>query len=103
MPGFAAGVVLWAFIVPLYASALNARMVQSRRWLARRVARFELACMTDSVTSVLNRYGFMTVLGERRVSHHSDALRLLDLDGFKAVNDACGHAAGVMLPATWCW
>lgn len=97
MPGFAVGVVLTAILVPLYASALNARMAQAKRRLARRAARFELACMTDSMTGVLNRYGFMTALGERRAIQHSGALMLLDLDGFKAVNDACGHAAGDMV------
>ena len=99
MPGIAAGIVLSAIMVPLYASALNARLAQAKRRLARRAARFELACMTDSVTGVLNRYGFMTAFGERsaRDSQRSGALMLLDLDGFKAVNDACGHAAGDMV------
>ena len=99
VPGFAAGVVLSVVLVPLYASALNARMAQAKRRLARRAARFELASMTDSVTGVLNRYGFMSALGERgaRAGRHSGALMLLDLDGFKAVNDACGHAAGDMV------
>lgn len=100
-PGLALGLVLSILIVPLYASALNARMARAKRTLERRAARFELASMTDSVTGALNRHGFMNVLNERAGAMHSTrdsgALMLLDLDGFKAVNDACGHAAGDMV------
>jgi diguanylate cyclase (GGDEF)-like protein len=100
-PSLALGLVLSILIVPLYASALNARMARAKRTLERRAARFELASMTDSVTGALNRHGFMSILNERagaiRSTRTSGALMLLDLDGFKAVNDACGHAAGDMV------
>jgi diguanylate cyclase (GGDEF)-like protein len=99
LPAISAGIVLSIVLIPLYASALNARMAEAKRRLERRAARFELACMTDSVTGVLNRYGFLNALNERnaRAGQSPGALMLLDLDGFKAINDTCGHAAGDMV------
>jgi diguanylate cyclase (GGDEF)-like protein len=100
-PSLALGLVLSILIVPLYASALNARMARAKRTLERRAARFELASMTDSVTGALNRHGFMSILNDRAMRStcgvSASALMLLDLDGFKAVNDSCGHAAGDMV------
>lgn len=98
-PALALGLVLSILIVPLYASALNARMARAKRTLERRAARFERESMTDSVTGALNRHGFMAALNERtmRSARGAGALMLLDLDGFKAVNDSCGHAAGDMV------
>ncbi len=48
----------------------------------------------DSLSGLLNRHGLLDVL-ERSDSYASTtSLYLIDLDGFKAVNDAWGHAIG---------
>jgi diguanylate cyclase (GGDEF)-like protein len=71
--------------------AENARLRADR-------AAFELLCHEDPLTGVLNRRGFERDLG--RAIAYADryatpaALLLLDLDGFKAINDRHGHAAG---------
>jgi diguanylate cyclase (GGDEF)-like protein len=68
-----------------------------RRELAR-------ASRTDHLTGCLNRRGFhehvLSELARAFRSSHPVALVLVDLDGFKAVNDAHGHAAGDEL---LCW
>jgi len=46
----------------------------------------------DPLTGVPNRRAFMTALNEALVA--GGALLFIDLDGFKAVNDSLGHAAG---------
>ena len=52
----------------------------------------------DDLTGIANRAGFNTMLDARmeqaRVTGEPLALLLIDLDGFKAVNDRCGHLAG---------
>ena len=60
--------------------------------------RFEHLSRHDSLTGVANRRGLIAEL-ERRVAHagrHDEqgAVLVIDLDGFKAINDAGGHAAG---------
>jgi diguanylate cyclase (GGDEF)-like protein len=53
---------------------------------------------TDPLTGLLNRNGFLAAATrERAIADRSRtplALALLDLDGFKQVNDRLGHAAG---------
>ncbi|MFO1183922.1 MAG: EAL domain-containing protein [Bauldia sp.] len=52
----------------------------------------------DSLTQLPNRRNFFSTLNERlteaRLSGRSLVIGLIDLDGFKPVNDAFGHAAG---------
>lgn len=52
----------------------------------------------DSLTGLLNRRHFMSVLSDRiervRGGHSGGAVLMVDLDGFKSVNDEHGHVAG---------
>jgi diguanylate cyclase (GGDEF)-like protein/PAS domain S-box-containing protein len=68
----------------------------------RREARLRQLAERDPLTGLHNRRSFLQVLRERlawleRPERRTDAewtLMLLDLDGFKDVNDTCGHADG---------
>jgi diguanylate cyclase (GGDEF)-like protein len=69
-----------------------------RALLARRLAEAEALADHDSLTGVLNHRAFMREL-HRTMSEverykSSAAVLYLDLDGFKAINDRYGHAAG---------
>lgn len=48
----------------------------------------------DPLTSLPNRDALRARLGESTANHMPAALLMLDLDGFKYVNDTLGHAAG---------
>lgn len=55
----------------------------------------ERAAAHDPLTGLLNRAGFANRFAEIAESNEAPgALLIIDLDGFKAVNDAHGHAAG---------
>lgn len=53
---------------------------------------------TDSLTGIANRAAFDRALDEAMTRAHADGtpllLALVDLDGFKAINDTLGHTAG---------
>ena len=49
---------------------------------------------TDVVTGLANRLAFETAMGELSAAAIPFGIVILDLDRFKAVNDAFGHAAG---------
>lgn len=48
----------------------------------------------DQLTGLLNRRGFTEMLEQMSAAHDDGCLILLDLDGFKSVNDAFGHKSG---------
>ncbi len=72
--------------------------VASARSLHDRFGREEEASRTDPLTGLLNRRGFLEAgdgaLVRGRRSGRPLAIVLADLDHFKRVNDALGHAAG---------
>jgi diguanylate cyclase (GGDEF)-like protein len=74
--------------------ALRAQLSAERA----RIAELETRVDEDPLTGLLNRRGFLKAL-ERTLAYArryraTAALLFLDLDGFKAVNDRHGHAAG---------
>lgn len=87
----AATIILALFLIGvLLVGASEARRL---RQLAQ-TARFEAS--HDSLSGLLNRQGLLSLLGELAPADTTSPSRLylVDLDGFKAVNDAWGHAVG---------
>jgi len=66
--------------------------------LSDELTRVHLLSLTDDLTGLPNRRAFMRRLQDEvgRVQRYGNplSLALIDLDGFKAVNDKFGHAAG---------
>ncbi len=64
-----------------------------------RIRQLESLAVTDELTGLLNRRGFMSALRRelaqtRRQKNGRSLLVLIDLDGFKQINDEHGHAVG---------
>ena len=67
-------------------------------WQRTHIERLETLSLTDDLTGLLNRRGFMQALAREAASvrRYGDAALVIaiDLDGFKAINDRYGHGAG---------
>ncbi|NDE89895.1 MAG: GGDEF domain-containing protein [Alphaproteobacteria bacterium] len=71
-------------------------LIQAQR---RRIAYLETLSLSDEVTGLMNRRGYMTALQRELAAAKRDpqahgVVMMFDLDDFKAVNDGHGHAAG---------
>jgi diguanylate cyclase (GGDEF)-like protein len=75
-----------------------ARTVVTALELRRAMQRVQTLALTDSLTSLPNRPAFLDALSRAIARQQRDdltfSLLYLDLDGFKALNDSQGHAAG---------
>ncbi len=78
--------------------ALRRRYHESVSQLASLTGRLRELAMTDSLTGVLNRRAFLDHADGEWVRHrrhnHALACAMIDVDGFKRINDTFGHAAG---------
>ena len=75
-----------------------ARTAMTTLDLHRAMNQARTLALTDGLTGIANRAAFMDGIERAIAQHARDGSRFtliyLDLDGFKAVNDRCGHAAG---------
>lgn len=86
----------WALIekVLTFAAQAEQQIAEQRR----RIAQLESLSATDELTGLLNRRGFEDFLRRTlaAANRHGESglMAYLDLDNFKAINDAHGHDAG---------
>ncbi len=87
------GVALFA--IGAFAGVLAEASHRNQYESATLTVRLHQQARTDQLTSLANRAGFVEALGDA-LSSETDpvGVAFLDLDGFKAVNDQMGHAAG---------
>jgi diguanylate cyclase (GGDEF)-like protein len=72
----------------------RASALESERSAVEEQARVGVIANTDPLTALCNRRGFLSALESSATSASDRALIILDLDGFKPINDTFGHAAG---------
>ena len=99
-----AGVMLWLSLFASYMHAMRQRMRQRRFALQAHqdtlrgmMRQLEGLVATDELTGLFNRRHFLRFANgelENLRAGHQHGLALIDLDHFKRINDAHGHAAG---------
>ncbi len=89
------GLLGWAIAIPAAVTlvATGARLVIALRESRRAAEAFQMA-QTDDLTGLPNRRAVITELDKGIAAERPMGLMLLDLDGFKEVNDTLGHSAG---------
>jgi|SRR5579871_776798 len=86
---FGAMAALSLALLFIFLRALAARLKLQSSW-----ARMELEAHTDALTGLFNRRQLEATLRQLRRAGTPYSLLMIDLDGFKQVNDHYGHAAG---------
>ncbi|MES2016413.1 MAG: GGDEF domain-containing protein [Pseudomonadota bacterium] len=98
MPLVSVGIFLSVTVLPFYAFLLTKKIAKNKYLMEQRAAALEMAIKCDALTGVLNRTGFAIdferMFAQAQLPGRLAALLVIDLDGFKAVNDTAGHAAG---------
>jgi diguanylate cyclase (GGDEF)-like protein len=98
LPEVSVGILLVTVLLPAYAVVLAERLARERRTYQMRAAHFEAASRHDALTGLLNRTSFRDRLAALITATADEgkagAVLMIDLDGFKAINDTAGHAAG---------
>ena len=89
------GVLGWAISIPAAVTLLatGARLAVALRESRQAGEAFQMA-QTDDLTGLPNRRAVLRVLDDGIAAQEPLGLMLLDLDGFKEVNDTLGHSAG---------
>lgn len=87
---------------PVRLAALLSKLAEAEETITQqqeRIAYLESLALTDELTGLVNRRGFNQHLkrelaAARRQGSGGGVLVMIDLDGFKAINDTHGHLAG---------
>jgi diguanylate cyclase (GGDEF)-like protein len=91
-PEHSAGILLLVLAVATLL-AVGARLLLALLEATGAAEAYRLS-LTDDLTALPNRRALLNCLTERLAGDAPTSLLLLDLDGFKEINDTLGHAAG---------